>query len=92
MDSSILAALKYRLESECTRGGGLMDPAKAITCLNLIQRETCPEAYESEIVTAQRAKKEAINIKNEREQFLQEIDRTLFDFDDEIDKLSDVSE
>lgn len=57
--------------------------------MNLIQKEACPEAYEPEIVTVFKKKKE----EQKREQdFYNEIDKTLFDFDDEIDNLSDVEE
>jgi len=37
-----------------------MDPAKAFNCLNDLQREVCPDAYEPEVVVAQRLKQEAI--------------------------------
>lgn len=57
-----------------------------------MQRADRPEAYEPEIVTQQR-RKEAIH--REKQEFLMheeelknQIEKTLFDFDDEIDQLS----
>jgi hypothetical protein len=46
-----IAALKDKLEKDCT-DGLLMNPAKALTCLNILQKQDCPEAYEPEIVMA----------------------------------------
>lgn len=70
-----------------------MDPAKAFNCLNDLQREVCPDAYEPEVVVAQRLKQEAIDMELKQQlEYMKEMDRTLFDFDDEVDNLSDVSE
>ena len=70
-----------------------MDPAKAFNCLNDLQREVCPDAYEPEVVVAQRLKQEAIEMELKQQlEYMNEMDRTLFDFDDEVDNLSDVSE
>lgn len=38
-----------------------MNPAKAFTILNHLQREVCPDAYEPEVVIAQRQKQELID-------------------------------
>lgn len=74
---------------ECKGDLGVVNPYKAFNCLNLIQKEDCPEAYEPEIVIAFKKKKE----ERLRElEFYNEVDKTLFDFDDEIDKLSEVEE
>ena len=70
-----------------------MDPTKAFNCLNDLQREVCPDAYEPEVVVVQRLKQEAIEkAQKEQLEYMQEMDRTLFDFDDEVDNLSEVSE
>ena len=70
-----------------------MDPAKAFNCLNDLQREVCPDAYEPEVVVAQRLKQEAIEKELKQQiEYMKEMDRTLFDFDDEVDNLSEVSE
>lgn len=66
-----------------------MNPSKAINFLNAIQKENCPEAYEPEIVNLNKRKEEAKRIQDE---YFQEMDKTLFDFDDDIDILSEVSE
>lgn len=85
-----MAALKEKLEKDCLDGeGGLMNPAKALDILNELQRKDCPEAYEPEIVMANRLKKEAMI---EQEEFWKQMDKTLFDFDDDVDHLSEVSE
>ncbi|TNV85071.1 hypothetical protein FGO68_gene930 [Halteria grandinella] len=85
-----IAALREKLEKDCTNGeDGLMNPMKALDCLNELQRKTCPEAYEPEIVMANRLKEEGIR---EEQEFWKEMDKTLFDFDDDVDNLSDVSE
>ena len=75
---------------------GIMDPSKAFEFLNNLQRATKPEAYEPEIVTQQRRKeallKEHEVYKREQDALNQQIDKTLFDFDDQFDNLSEVSE
>ena len=68
---------------------GIMNPAKAFNCLNAIQKEDCPEAYEPEIVIQYKKKEEKMKAQLELEY---EIDKTLFDFDDDIDKLSEVED
>jgi hypothetical protein len=51
----------------------------------VIQKEDCPEAYQPEIVKAQRHQADALK---EEALLAQEMERTLFDFDDEIDNLT----
>ena len=51
--------LRERLEKDCIEIDGLMNPAKAISCLNDLQRENCPQAYETEVAMVQRIKNEA---------------------------------
>lgn len=71
---------------------GLMDPMKAFQFLNIIQKAECPEAYEPEIVTQQKRKeallKEQEELKRQVEEEKMKIDKTLFDFDDDVDQLS----
>lgn len=62
---------------------------KAFSILNMIQKEDCPEAYEPEIVTLHKQK---LLEKQRQEEYQNDVDKTLFDFDDDIDKLSNVSE
>ena len=73
-----------------------MNPAKAFNILNNLQREVCPEAYEPEVVLAQRVKQDQLEaqlrMKEQELKEMQEMDKRLFDFDDELDQLSEVSE
>ncbi len=82
--------IQKRLKLECKeKDSGVMNPAKIFSCLNNIQKEDCPEAYEPEIAITYKRKEEELKKKKD---FEDEVDKTLFDFDDEIDKLSDVAE
>lgn len=84
-----LLQIHQRLKKECKGDLGFFNPSKAFSFLNIIQKEGCPEAYEPEIVIQQRQKEEE---RKKQQTFYNEIDKTLFDFDDEIDNLSNVSE
>ena len=74
---------------ECKGNLGIVDPMKAFSLLNMVQKEDCPEAYESEIVLLHKQRQEERRKQDQREN---EMDKTLFDFDDDIDNLSNVSE
>jgi signal recognition particle receptor subunit beta len=66
-----------------------MDPSKAVQFLNNLQKADRPEAYEPEIVTQQRRKEALLREleakAREEEEIRDQIEKTLFDFDDEID-------
>ena len=68
---------------------GIVNPSKIFNCLNNIQKEDCPEAYEPEMVIQYKRREEELKRKQEYED---EVDKTLFDFDDEIDNLNDVED
>lgn len=81
--------MQERLKKECKGQLGMLNPNKALNFLNVLQKEDCPEAYEPEIAIIQKQKQEE---KRRQEMIVSEIDKTLFDFDEEIDNLSNVSE
>lgn len=81
--------MQQRLKKECKGDLGIVNPMKAFSFLNIIQKEDCPEAYEPEIVIQTKQK---LDEQARMTAYQNEIDKTLFDFDDEIDHLSDVSE
>lgn len=75
------------LRDKCLKENEVIDPKKAFQIMNNAQRDEDPEAYEPEFVVLMRKQKE------EREMFKNVKQRDpLFDFDDSVDKLSDVSE
>ncbi|CDW87820.1 UNKNOWN [Stylonychia lemnae] len=84
-----LSVVQQRLKKECKGDLGIVNPMKAFSILNMIQKEDCPEAYEPEIVTLHKQK---LLEKQRIEEYNNDVDKTLFDFDDDIDKLSNVSE
>eukprot|EP00347_Sterkiella_histriomuscorum_P024274 403331697 len=88
-NSNELSLIQQRLQKECTGNLGIVDPMKAFSILNMIQKEVCPEAYEPEIVLQHKQRMEE---KKRVDQYQNDIDKTLFDFDEEIDELSNVSE
>lgn len=45
-----LLMMQQRLKKECKGDLGIVNPMKAFSFLNIIQKEDCPEAYEPEIV------------------------------------------
>lgn len=84
-----LEKLQEGLMKECQNPLGLMNPSKAFMFLNALQKEDCPEAYEPEIVIIQKKRNEIKRLEDEIA-LMQE--KTLFDFDEEVDHLSLVSE
>jgi hypothetical protein len=50
--------MQQRLKKECRGDLGLVNPLKAFTFLNIIQKEDCPEAYEPEIVLLQKKRQQ----------------------------------
>lgn len=84
-----LHVVQARLKQECKGDLGFVKTMKALNCLNDLQKEDCPEAYEPEIVVQLKKK---VQLKQEKEQLEYDIDKTFFDFDDDIDNLSEVSE
>ena len=66
-----------------------MNPAMIFNALNNIQRDEDPEAYEPEIVIQHRKKREIIR---QRQEMIYNADKALFDFDDDIDNLSEVED
>ena len=83
--------IQQLLKDKCTQGQ-LINPAMALQLLNIAQREEDPEAYEPEFVVQQRKKLE--QQKHEEEQRAATVKErdALFDFDDQIDQLSEVSD
>ena len=72
-----------------------MDPNKVINALNMVQRESDPDAYEPEIVIQHRKREEEKRMERMISQHyaLKMKDRdALFDFDESVDNLSEVSE
>jgi hypothetical protein len=72
-----------------------MDPTKVMNALNAVQREGDPDAYVPDIVIMQRKKEEEQKVERLLElhyaQKMKERD-ALFDFDDQYDNLSEISE
>jgi hypothetical protein len=62
----------------------------AFDCLNDLQKKQDPLAYESEAVKTIKASKKIDNLGNLKAMKAQEIDKALFDFDEEIDDLDRV--
>ena len=72
-----------------------MDPNKVISALNVVQREDNPDAYVPDIVIMHRRKQEEKRVEQLLSQHLAKKmkDRdALFDFDESVDNLSEVSE
>ena len=84
---SKLNILKQKIKEHCMKEE-VLNPAMAFEIMNQAQRAEDPEAYEPDIVVQYRNKKEMQRIKNEE---LKRRD-ALFDFDDSLDNLSEVSE
>ncbi len=57
-DTSELIQLQERLKKECKGDLGIVNANKALTFLNFIQKEECPDAYEPEIVILQKQKEQ----------------------------------
>ena len=83
-----ISHLHQRLKRECKGDLGLMNSSKLISFLNVIQKESCPEAYMPEIVNAQQRRRKGQDNKTLENEF----DKTLFDFDEDVDKLNEVSD
>lgn len=89
--------LQQRLKESCREDEtGILKPNRIMNCMNSLQKEDCPDAYQPEMVINFRIKQEYINhmkSKKEQEELDRDnIDKTLFDFDDDIDNLSDVED
>jgi len=72
-----------------------MDPNKVINALNMVQREGDTDAYEPEIVIQHRKREEEKRMENILHQHyarkMKERD-ALFDFDESLDNLSEISD
>ena len=88
-NSERISILEKRIKNECKGELGVIVPHRAFEFLNDIQREDNPDAYQPELVLQYQKR---LLEKQLREQQEYDIDKTLFDFDDEIDKLSEVEE
>ncbi len=73
--------LQKRLKSESK--SGFVDPKSALSILNNLQKEDDPEAYEPEIVIQQKKKLESLERNNQENMLEFDIDKMLFDFEDE---------
>jgi len=84
----------------CKGKSGFFNPAQAFNCLNDLQQQADPRAYEPEVVKQQKALKQRQKDARRQQELkameklnaAQEIDKALFDFDEDIDHLEDVGE
>ena len=84
----------------CKGKSGFFNPAQALNRLNDLQKQEDPRAYEPEVVKQQKALKQRQNDARRRQELqameklnaAQEIDKALFDFDEDIDHLEDVGD
>ena len=85
---------------QCKGESGFFNPAQAFNCLNDIQKEENPNAYEPEVAKTINAikaredklKKEQEDAKMKKINQAREQDRALFDFDEDINNLEEVKE
>ena len=77
-----------RLKQQCFEESILLNPLEALKMLNEAQKQDDPEAYEEGIVTQLRKKEEFIK----QQQFENRRKDALFDFDDSVDCLSEISD
>lgn len=88
--------LLYERLKQCHGDGGMIDPAKVLDTMNMVQIEENPDAYVPNIEKLHRRREELRRIeKVQQEQCAQRAydqDRALFDFDESVDHLSEVSD
>ena len=88
--------LLYDRMKQCHGDGGVVDPSKLFEIMNKVQVEEDPEAYVPNIEKVHRQREEVRRMEkwyeeqNARRQY--EADKALFDFDESVDNLSQVSE
>jgi ribosomal 50S subunit-associated protein YjgA (DUF615 family) len=88
--------VQLHIRAEAKKETGVVDPYQAFDALNALLRAEDPGAFESDIVELHRRKKqeraEQQAIEQRRLDKVREADKALFDFDEDIDDLSEVSE
>jgi len=88
--------LLYERLKQCQGDGGVVDPSKIMATMNMVQIEEDPDAYVPNIEKQHRRKEEMRKMEKwyeeEYAKKLYEHEKALFDFDESVDNLSQVSE
>ena len=88
--------LLYERLKQCQGDGGVVEPLKILETMNNVQIEEDPDAYVPQITQQHRRKEEMRKIeKLYEEQYAKKLfehDKALFDFDESVNNLSQVSE
>lgn len=88
--------LIYERLKQCQGDGGVVDPSKILSTMNMVQIEEDPEAYVPNIEKQHKRRQEMRKMEKWYEEQYQrkmdELDRALFDFDESVDNLSQVSD
>jgi len=88
--------LLYERLKQCQGDGGIVDPSKIMATMNMVQIEEDPDAYVPNIEKQHRRKEEIRRMEKwYEEQYAKkayDVDKALFDFDESVDNLSQVSD
>ena len=88
--------LLFERLKQCQGDGGIVDPMQALKTMNAVQVEEDPDAYVNNIEKQHRRKEEQRRMEKlydeEYAKRYYDADKALFDFDESVDNLSQVSE
>ena len=86
----------YERLKQCQGEDGMVDPARILETMNMVQVEEDPDAYVPEIEKQHQRKEEIRRLEKlyeaELAQKRYDVDKALFDFDESVDNLSLVSD